>query len=192
MCFDWLYRYKARIEKDAPGSIVEIDTEKVDGEIRFRRFFFCCLAPCITGLLIALRPYLSIDATRLTGRWEGQLAGACALDGHNWMYPLAFGFFYRETIEDWTWFLEQLEKAIGCPDNMTISSDHCKGLEVAVKNVYPLAEHRECLRHLMDNLVKNFRGSAFGKMYVAVLAVLKRQILLPTFPLKSHKIICRV
>lgn len=166
MTFDWLYRFKAQIEKDAPGSVVEIDTVEKDGQHHFRRFF-CCLSPCIQGFLMALRPYLSIDATHLTGTWDGQLAGVCALDGNNWMYPLAFGFFYRETTDSWTWFLQKLHRAIGSPQDLTISSDHCKGLELAVKKVFPAAEHRECFRHLMGNLAHGHSGNLFKLMYPA-------------------------
>jgi hypothetical protein len=48
--------------------------------------------------------------------WNGHLAAAIAVDGHNWMYPVAYGFIASETTDNWTWFMEQL-----------------KGLENAVK-----------------------------------------------------------
>ena len=38
--------------------------------------------------------------------------------------------------------MEQLQKAIGNPPHLAISSDACKGLENAVKKVFPQAEHR--------------------------------------------------
>jgi hypothetical protein len=31
---------------------------------------------------------------------------ALGLDGHNWMFPLAFGFFGIETKENWISFME--------------------------------------------------------------------------------------
>ncbi|CAA0806649.1 Unknown protein [Striga hermonthica] len=113
------------------------------------------------------RPYLSIDSTALNGRWNGHLAAACGLDGHNWMYPVAFGFIDGETTDNWTWFMTRLHKAIGDLPVLAISSDACKGLENAVKNVFPHAEHREYFRHLMNNFIKRFGGDVFSKMYPA-------------------------
>ena len=72
------------------------------------------------------------------------------------MYPVAFGFIDGETTDNWTWFMTQLHKAIGDLPVLAISSDACKGLENAVKNVFTRAEHRECFRHLMNNFIKKF------------------------------------
>jgi transposase-like protein len=86
------------------------------------------------------------------------MAAATAIDGHNWMYPLAFGFIDGETIDNWTWFMSQLHKVIGHLPVLAICTDACKGLERTVKDVFPRAEHRECFRHLMQNFIKRFRG----------------------------------
>jgi len=90
--FDWLYRFKVEVEMRSPGTIVEIATEEVDGKIHFSRFF-CCFKAAIDGFRHGCRPYISIDSTTLNGMWNGHLPSAQALDGHNWMYPLAFGLF---------------------------------------------------------------------------------------------------
>ena len=165
--FRLLYRWKAEVEKRSPGSVVEIDVLEVDGEVYFHRFF-CALKPCIDGFLECCRPHLSIDATTLNGRWNGHLAAAVAVDGHNWMYPVAYGFIASETTVNWTWFMEQLKKAIGDPPLLAICSDACKGLENAVKNVFPNAEQRECFYHLARNFKKRFRG--FIQIYLAARA----------------------
>jgi hypothetical protein len=65
-------------------SVIELDVHMVDDKIFFRRFF-CALGPCIQGFLEGCQPYLSVDSTRLNGRWCGHLATACGVDGHNWM-----------------------------------------------------------------------------------------------------------
>jgi hypothetical protein len=88
----------------ASDSIVEIDVVLEDGKYYFNHFF-CALGPCISGFRDGCTPYLSVDATALNGRWNGQLASSTGVDGHNWMYPLAFGFFQSETVESWIWFM---------------------------------------------------------------------------------------
>jgi hypothetical protein len=81
------------------------------------------------------------------------------VDGHNWMFSVAYGFFESESKESWTWFLLQLRKAIGEPNLLAIHSDACKGLTEAIKDVFPNAERRECFRHLMQNYVKQWPGT---------------------------------
>jgi len=160
--FDWLYRFKAEVELRSPGSIVEVDSEEVDGKVYFTRFF-CCFKAAIDGFRNGCRPYISIDSTHLNGLWNGQLPSAQALDGHNWMYPLAFGFFESETKENWIWFMQQLSKSIGPMENLAVCTDACKGLEAAVAQVWPHCEKRECFRHLMENLKKYYTGEVYAK-----------------------------
>ena len=167
--FQLLYSFKAEIVLRSPGSVVEIDTKNVDGEVYFNRFFIA-LKPCIDGFLSGCRPYISIDSTHLNGKWNGQLAMATALDGHNWMFPIAFGFFDAETTENWTWFMSQLKRAIGDPPVLAVCTDACKGLENAVVAVFPNAEKRECIKHLMANFVKKFRGKIYNRMWPAARA----------------------
>jgi len=121
---------------------------------------------CVDGFLVGCRPYLGVDSTHLTGKYNGQLAAATAIDGHNWMYPVAYGIFYKETKADWGWFLTQLKRAIGIPQGLTIHTDACKGLETAVHKVFGEAvEHRECFRHLMHNFRKHFEGDVLRYMW---------------------------
>jgi zinc finger SWIM domain-containing protein 3 len=97
---------------------------------------------------------LSVDSIALNGRWNGHLTVATSVDGQNWMFPIAYGFFESESKESWTWFLVQLCKAIGEPPLLAIHCDASKGLIGAVKYVFLHVEMRECFRHLMQNYIK--------------------------------------
>ena len=48
---------------------------------------------------------------------------ACAVDGHNWMYPVAVGVINSETNKNWVWFMERLKKGIGTPEGLTFFTD---------------------------------------------------------------------
>jgi hypothetical protein len=110
--FQLLFSWKEAVSEKMPDSIVEIElVTDDDGKLFFRRFF-CSFGPCLQDFCEGCRPYLSVDTTALNGRWNGHLPYVTGVDGHNWMYPIAFGFFEGESKESWTWFLQQLRTTI--------------------------------------------------------------------------------
>jgi hypothetical protein len=50
--------------------------------------------------------------------------------------------------------MAQLRMTIETPKGLTISSDACKGLATAIASEFPDFEHRECMKHLMENFKK--------------------------------------
>ena len=158
--FNNLFSFKAQVESSCPGSKVIIDHYIVNGEFRFRRFFFA-MKPCIDGFLNGCRPYLAIDSTFLTGKFKGQLASACVVDGHSWLYPICVGVFYSKTNDNWIWFMSRLREAIGSPPGLAISTDAGQAIMGAVAEVFPQVEHRECMFHLVTNFKKRYRGKVF-------------------------------
>lgn len=57
--------------------------------------------------------------------------------------------------------MQQLQKAIGNPPYLAISSDACKGIEIAVNTVYPWAEHRECFFPLDEEFCEEVSRACF-------------------------------
>jgi hypothetical protein len=90
--FQLLFNWAAEIEKSSPGSLVEIELEKVEKKQRFRRIFVA-LKPCVDGFLHGCKPFIGVDASCLYGKYRGQLASATGVDGHNWLYHIAYGIF---------------------------------------------------------------------------------------------------
>jgi hypothetical protein len=161
--FDAAYNFKAELERTSPGSIVEVDHVTVDGKNHFSKMFVA-LKPCVDGFLNGCRPYLGIDSTVLTGKWRGQLASAIGIDGHNWMFPVAYGVFESESTDNWAWFMDKLHSAIGSPEGLVLSTDAGKGIDTAVTRVFTNGvEHRECMRHLVKNFQKRFSGEVFER-----------------------------
>ncbi|XP_051227465.2 uncharacterized protein [Lolium perenne] len=77
------------------------------------------------------------------------------------MYPVCFGVFDSETNENWTWFMQLLRQAIGSPLGLAICTDAGQAVMTGVKEVFPEAEHRECMFHLVSNFKKKFHGKVF-------------------------------
>ena len=75
------------MEISSPGSIVQIELDKVGEQNRFKRIFVA-LKPCIDGFLAGCRPFIGLDASNLNGKYLGQLASATGVDGHNWLYHI--------------------------------------------------------------------------------------------------------
>jgi hypothetical protein len=104
--FNLLYTFKAEVEKAYQESVVEIDNQTVEYTVRgrtmkkecFRRVFISFKA-CWKGFLAGCRPYLAMDATALNERFRGQLVATCAIDAHNWLFPVAYGVLETELAE---------------------------------------------------------------------------------------------
>jgi hypothetical protein len=158
--FDNLYRFKAQVESTCPGSLVVIDHHTVTRKIRFKRFFFA-LKPCIDGFISGCRPYLAVDSTFLTGKFRRQFSSASDVDGNNWLFHVCFGVFDSETNENWEWFMQRVKEAIGSPRGLTICTDAGQAVMHGVGEVFPMAEHRECMFHLVSNFKKQFHGKVF-------------------------------
>jgi transposase-like protein len=97
----------------------------------------------------------------LIGKYKGQLASACAVDGHKWLYPVCFGVFYSKTTKNWIWFISHLREAIGSPRGLTICTNAGQAVMVGVGEVFLGAEHRECMFHLVTNFKKRYHGKVF-------------------------------
>jgi hypothetical protein len=57
--FDDAFSFKAEVERTNPGSIVEIEWEKVGKKLRFSRMFVA-LKSCVDGFLNGCRPFLGL------------------------------------------------------------------------------------------------------------------------------------
>jgi len=80
------------------------------------------------------------------------------------MFPVSYGVFGSETTDNWSWFFSRLYQAIGLPLGLVISTNAGKGIDSAFTQVFTSGvEHKECMRHLVANFQKRFRGEVFEK-----------------------------
>ncbi|KAD1995861.1 hypothetical protein E3N88_42052 [Mikania micrantha] len=127
---------KRELLRRKPGNIVEVDFESKGNKKLFLRFFISLYA-CAKGFLDGCRPYISLDACHLKGKFNGVLVAATGVDGNSSIFPVAYGVLLSENKNSWIWFLELLKKAFGTPKGLVISSDMQKALDFAITQVYP-------------------------------------------------------
>ncbi|XP_026429979.1 uncharacterized protein LOC113326470 [Papaver somniferum] len=113
----------------------------------------------IKGFLNGCRKVIGLDGAHLNGKLGGTMLAATGIDGQNGVYPICVMFTTSETEENWLLMSKELRKKIPNMDGLTFISDRMKGILESVKRLFPLANHRYCLRHLYLNfMTKGFRN----------------------------------
>ncbi|XP_023770486.1 uncharacterized protein LOC111919104 [Lactuca sativa] len=98
---------------------------------------------------------------------DGELIVAIGRDANNHIFPIAWAIVCVENKANWKWFLENLKDDLHLEDGFGVSlmSEQHKGLLEAVKEVLPIAEHRQCARHIVANFRKRFSGVDYENMF---------------------------
>ncbi|KAF7136321.1 hypothetical protein RHSIM_Rhsim08G0208900 [Rhododendron simsii] len=80
------------------------------------------------------------------------------------MYPIAYCVVKKENADTWSWFFQLLGLDLGITSTneheFTFINDRQKGLQAALDNTFPSAEHRHCCKHLLSNFMKTYKGLA--------------------------------
>nr|KAJ0227925.1 hypothetical protein LSAT_V11C100040360 [Lactuca sativa] len=147
--------YGLELMERNPGTNVKIDchtkTNKNSNTRTFRRIYIY-LGALKERFKANLRDFIGLDDTFIKGPYPG-------VDSNNGIYPLAYAFDENETIDSWTWFLEQLgdDLELYADSNFTFIFDGQKGIIPAIAKLYTQAKHRFCLRHFYDNMKRQWK-----------------------------------
>ncbi|GJX07842.1 multidrug resistance-associated protein 5 [Tanacetum coccineum] len=106
------------------------------------------------GWLEGCRKVIGLDGCFLKTIRKGELLSAVGRDGNNQIYPIAWAVVSVKNKDNWQWFMKLLIDDLGLVD----------GSEAA-KAVMPLAEHRQCARHIYANFRKKFSGVHFRNLF---------------------------
>ncbi|XP_021996103.1 uncharacterized protein LOC110893298 [Helianthus annuus] len=158
--------YKAEILETNPGSTVKMAVNEMEnGEVYFSSYYIC-FKGVKDGWINGCRKVLGLDGCFLKN--SGQLLTAMGRDANNHIFPLAWAAVSVENKENWKWFLNlmrydiEMESGLG----LTLISDQHKGIIEAVKDVFPYAEHRQCVRFWKvvpgDNTVFEVRSEKYA------------------------------
>src|SRR5438876_11867892 len=100
----------------------------------------------------------------------GILLTATGVDANGSLFPLAYAVVDAENNANWYWFLEHLRNFLQAQimhifhdhdsedsDELVFLSDRQKGFIKGVDRLFPHSPHAYCLRHLEDNMHKQFK-----------------------------------
>ncbi|XP_058223113.1 uncharacterized protein LOC131332829 [Rhododendron vialii] len=157
-----LWGYMEEIKNSNPGTTIKIQVKPVAGFeaiAKFKRLYICWGA-LKRGFQMRCRPIIGLDDCHLKGPYGGILLTAVGIDANNQIYPFSYAVVEIEKYKTWHWFLELLGTDLNIQNTRTytLMSDKQKGLIEAVKNLYPNAEHRFCVRHLYNNFKQDVKG----------------------------------
>ncbi|XP_057792989.1 uncharacterized protein LOC131009591 [Salvia miltiorrhiza] len=122
------------------------------------------------GFKKSCRPIIGLDGCFLKTYLGGILLAAVGKDGNNQMFPIAWAVVEVENERCWTWFLEILLQDLAITDGngWSFISDQQKGLMNAVSKLAPMAEHRNCARHVYMNWKKSHKGSSLKNIFWSI------------------------
>ncbi|XP_073138122.1 uncharacterized protein [Henckelia pumila] len=155
-CYDRLRWYCDAVKNTNPGSVVECEIEPLTK--KFRRLFICFHA-CVVGFVSGCRPLIFLDGTHIKNKYKGCILVAVSKDANDDLFTIAYAILDAENDANWDWFCYHLSRVLlyyQCIlfDEFTFFSDRHPNIIKAVNQVFVESHHAYCLRHLVDNFVK--------------------------------------
>ena len=120
-------------------------------------------------ILRHVRPVMSLDANPLRSVWKGILLIAAVKSGMDEIFHIAFTIpMDNENYEGWKHFCQNMQKA--CPtlqmthveprcnqiNYFTFVSDLDKGLQEALKEIFPNNHQTSCTVHIQHNILVRY------------------------------------
>ena len=181
--YTMLWDYCEALKESNPDTTVKTKLSQEAENPQFQRLYIC-FAACKTGWLARCRRVIGLDGCHVKGPHDGQLLAAIGIDGDNSMYPIAHAAVEFECTATWSWFLEFLREdlQIGNSHTLTWITDKQKGLIEAIKDAFPNAEHRFCVRYLYNNFKLRYKGLHLKQiMWNAARALMRNRYYLSCF-----------
>ncbi|XP_075097868.1 uncharacterized protein LOC142175188 [Nicotiana tabacum] len=144
-----MYRYALRKANERSKTALKLDN---CGKFQY---FFVAYEAWIQGFLF-MRKVIAIGGTFLMGKYRGVLLSAVTQDSENHIFPVAFCVLDKECDAAYEYFFEQLSSIHPDSVELCIISDRHISIANGISKFYPQAHHGFFIRHLVENIRKNF------------------------------------
>ncbi|XP_025617130.1 uncharacterized protein [Arachis hypogaea] len=131
--------YLMELHRTNPGSTARLDVIPQPKSLPLFDRLYISLDACKKGFIEGCRPLIGLDGCFLKGYYGGQLLSAVGQDGNNHFFVIAYAVVPNECKDTWKWFLTQLQH------------------DLALKDIFPRAFHRNCVLHIWKNFIKQFK-----------------------------------
>ncbi|KAJ9566968.1 hypothetical protein OSB04_002934 [Centaurea solstitialis] len=160
--------YGLELQKSNPNTTVKLQVEvecNLSSTTRQFKRIYICLGGLKQGFEAIGKELLGLDGSFMKGPYPGQILTAVGVDPNQGIYPLAYVVVEAETTDSWSWFLEILQDDLDLnrDSNFTFITDRQKEIVPAFARVFPSTEHRFCIRHIYENMKKQWKGQAINK-----------------------------
>ncbi|XP_054785925.1 uncharacterized protein LOC129292388 [Prosopis cineraria] len=126
------------------------------------QYLFIAYGHSIKGFMEGARPILYIDGSFLSGPYKGTLLLACAYDADNEIFSVAYAIVGSETVEEWSWFLQNIKNITESQEIALVSNKH-NSIIRDVQVIYDCDRHAFCYCHLKENFRSEFLKVIRGK-----------------------------
>ncbi|XP_016186274.1 uncharacterized protein LOC107627983 [Arachis ipaensis] len=150
-------------------SPVRVGDEVDHSTVYFHRLFWI-FSPCVEAFRHC-KPLISIDGTRLYGKYGGTLLLVITQDGNSNILPIAFSLVEGENAESWSFFLTNLRQHVTPQQGILVISDRHNGIKAALESpnsgwLPPHAYQAFCIRHVAANFSLSFKGTDAKRLLV--------------------------
>ncbi|KAM3284476.1 hypothetical protein P3S67_023275 [Capsicum chacoense] len=158
--FERILDYKDELLRTNAGTscVVKLSEANEEGKPKFLSFYI--YFDSLKKEWLHCRKCIGLDGCFLKGVCKGQLLVVVRKDGNNQMLPLAWAVFEKENTNTWSWFVRCIKDDLGFgeEEGLTLIANMQKGLFPAIEQVLPQSGHRRCVRHILANWAKEWRG----------------------------------
>ncbi|GMP48892.1 hypothetical protein CsSME_00016081 [Camellia sinensis var. sinensis] len=101
---------------------------------------------------------VSFDTTYLTNKYDMPFAPFIGVNHHGQLILLGCGLLCNESTETFVWLFRSWLSCMSDAPPKAIITDQCRAMQNAIEIVFPKAQHRWCLWHIMKKIPEKLRG----------------------------------